>query len=425
MDNNTVVVGQPVGRIDGMDKIMGRAMFADDLSFPGMLHAKVLRGQVPHALLRGIDTSAAVHYPGVHAVLTYHDIPGQNRVGLFIKDEPVLVDEKMRRRGDALAVVTAETPQIAEQALALIEVDYEELEPVFDVQQAMEDHSPKVHGNTNILSHRQIRKGNVEAGLENSDMVVTHRYLTPLQEHTYLEPEAGVATYENGQLTLFVSTQNPHFDREEVARVLNLGLNQVRVVQAATGGGFGGKLDISVQCYIALLAMRTRRPVKLTYTREESIMVSPKRHAFIIDYTSGVDRNGKLQAVQVRLLVDAGAYASAGPGAITRAVGHVTGPYEVPHVSIDGYLVYTNNPLAGAMRGFGVPQVSFACEAQMDELSHRLQVNPLELRLKNALQNGSRTAAGQLLSASVGIRGTIIKAQTEARALIGPVGWLR
>ncbi len=410
-------VGQSCLRVDGAAKVTGKAMFAADRKMEGMLYARVLRSEVPHALLCGIDTSEALAVPGVVAAYTAGDIPGENRVGIIIKDEPVLVDDRIRRIGDPLALVVAENERSLDAALPKIRVSKQDLPGVFSAVEAMAGGAPVIHGRSNIQSVTRIVRGDVEWALKEARVTVTRRYATQTAEHAYLEPEAGLAALEDGQVTIWVSTQNPHYDRREVARVLGMGQHRVRVVQAVTGGGFGGKLDISVQCLLGLAALKTGRPVKMVYSREESMVASPKRHPCVIDYTSACDGEGRLLAVKVRIVGDTGAYASYGPATLKRAAVHATGPYEVPNVHIESYCVYTNNPTAGAMRGFGVPQAAFAHESQMDLLAGALGIDPFTIRLRNCFKPGSVTATGQILAHSVGIGETIDKARAGAEEL--------
>lgn len=415
------VVGKPVIRKDALDKVLGKTQFAADMKLPGMLYAKILRSKVPHAILKKVDTSAAEALPGVYAVLTAKDVPGSNSHGIILKDEPVLAIDKIRKIGEPLAVVAAESEKIAEQALALITVKFEEIPAVFDPEEAMKPDAPKVHEKGNIVQIRKVRKGDVEKAFAEADIVIENVYRTQMQEHAYIEPEAGVAYLDRDVVVLNVSTQNPHFDRKEVARNLSLPINKVRIIQATTGGGFGGKLDISVQVYIALLSIRTKRPVKLVYSREESLIASTKRHPCAIHYKTAADKKGKILAIEATIIGDTGAYASYGPGTITRSAVHVTGPYEIPNVKVDAYTVYTNNPTAGAMRGFGVPQVAFAHEQQMDILAERVGLNPIEVRLLNVLKHGSSTGTGQVLKTGVGISETINKAYKKAKEIAGEI----
>ena len=410
-------VGSSILKPDAIAKVTGKALFAADLKRPGMVYAKVVRSETAHAVIEAIDTSAAAAVPGVIAVFTAKDVPGTNGVGMIIKDEPVLVGEKIRRYGDAVALVVAETEEIAIEAGKKIRLTLKELPAYFDVQSAMAADAVAIHGSSNILTVRKIRKGDVEAAFAASSVIIEKRYTTQWVEHAYIEPEAGLAEYDGKMVTVWVSTQNVHFDRKEVARNLGIGVNQVRIVQAVTGGGFGGKLDISVQCYLALAAFKTGRPVKMVWQREESMIASAKRHPYIIDYKMGATAEGKLLALKANIVGDTGAYASYGPAVITRAAVHATGPYEIPNVYVDAYGVYTNNPQAGAMRGFGVPQMAFAHETHMDLLAEELGMSPFEVRMLNVLRPGGMTATGQVLEHSVGIGATLEQACAKADKL--------
>jgi CO/xanthine dehydrogenase Mo-binding subunit len=400
--------------VDGLPKVLGKAKFAADLAFPNMLHAKVLRSPHPHARILGIDTSKALALPGVAAVLTAKDVPGRNRYGILVKDQPVLAEEKVRFAGEAVAIVAAASERLAEEALSLIEVRYEELPVVSSPLEAMREDAPRVHEDGNILHWRKIRKGDVEEGFARAAVIVEDTFKTQLVEHAYLEPEAGVAVPETGRLTIYAVSQGVHYIRSEIAAILGWPLGRVRVVQAVTGGGFGGKIDLSVHPYIALLAAKTGRPVKLVYTREESMLASTKRHPFIMTYKIGATGEGKLIAAEVKIIGDTGAYASYGPAVLTRSAYCSLGPYAIPHVKVDAYAVYTNNPIAGAMRGFGAPQMAIAHESIIDLLAEKLGMSPVELRLKNAFTEGSETPAGQVLAAGVGIKETILQAAARA-----------
>lgn len=412
------VIGKSVEKKDSLSKVLGTAKFAADIEFENMLFGAVKRSEVPSAVLKNIDTSKAKALPGVAAVLTYKDIPGGNRIGIIIKDEPILVDDNIRRIGDALAIVAAETKEIAEEALKLIEVEYEELKPVFSIDDALKEDSHKVHGTTNILMEKHLLKGDVGKAFEECDVIVENTYQTNYVAHMFIEPEAGIAKYENGIVSVWCSTQNPHFDRGEVARMLNMPQNKVRVIQAVTGGGFGGKLDISVQCHAALLSYYTGRPVKFVTDREESMKVSSKRHPIKMNVKTGAKKDGTILAMQAYFTSDTGAYASYGPAVITRAMTHMSGPYFIPNVKLDATFVYTNNPMAGAYRGFGVPQAAIAHEGQMDALAEKLGMSPVDIRLKNALRVGDFTPTNQQLLDSVGIVETIEKAVEKAKEVI-------
>lgn len=411
------VVGKSPIKKDALEKVTGKALFAADIEMEDMLYAAVKRSDVASAYIKRIDTSKAEALDGVECVLTAKDIPGGNRVGIIIKDEPVLVDDKVRRIGDAIALVAARTREIAEEAVNLIEVEYEEIEPIFTIEDALREDSPKIHGNSNILQKKQLIYGDVEEAFKKCDVIVENTYETPYLAHMFIEPDAGVAKYENGVMTIWSSTQNPHFDRGEVARMLNMPQNRVRAVQAVTGGGFGGKLDISVQCHVALLSYYTKKPVKMIRKREESMLVSSKRHPMKMRFKTGATKDGKLLATDVEIFSDTGAYASYGPAVLTRALVHCTGPYEIPNVRAVATFVYTNNPMAGAFRGFGVPQVAIAHEAQMDALAKELGMDRIEIRRINAQKVGSVIATGQELTNSVGITTTIDAALEKSMEL--------
>ena len=416
------VVGRSFRRKDAVDKVLGRTLFSADIKMHGMLEAKILRSQVPHALVKKIETQTAQDFPGVVAVFTAEDIPASNSHGIIIKDEPVLVKDKIRKIGDPLALVVAETEESASQALEAIKVELELLPAVFDPEIAMKPDSVAIYPNGNILERRKIRKGDVVEAFKQAEFVVENKYCTQMAEHAYIEPEAGIAYVDGENVVVHVSTQNPHFDRKEVARNLSLPLNKVRIIQAPTGGAFGGKLDISVQVLLALAAFKTKRPVRLVYSRKESILASTKRHPFVIYYKTAADQYGRLLGIEATIIADGGAYASYGPATITRAAVHLTGPYEVPNVKIDAYIVYTNNPTAGAMRGFGAPQAAFAYEQQMDLLAERVGMSPFEIRMLNALKNGSVTATDQVLNSGVGISQTLEQAYATAQQIIFPGG---
>lgn len=400
-------IGKSLRRHEDWDKVSGSVRFTDDLSLPGMLFAKVFRSSVPSALVQKIDCRVARSLPGVAAVLTATDIPGRNGIGIIIKDEPVLVTDKIRRVGDALALVAAEDRHIAVAALDKIEVQLQKTAAIFSPEKAMSLSMPPIHGESNILEHRKIRKGNIQEALEKAEVVVEQTYQMTFVEHAALEPESSLALREGDSITVWASTQNPHFDRGEVAAMLDIGQSRVRVIQQPTGGGFGGKLDISTQCHAALLAWHTRRPVKLTYSREEVFTATGKRHPYTVKYLSAATAEGKLLGIKAEIIIDTGAYASYGPGVVTRAAVHATGPYEVPHVQVDVYCAYTNNPYSGAMRGFGVPQMCFVHETQMDLLAEKLDLSPWEIRERNFLHPGVMTATNQLLMQSIGAEASL------------------
>ena len=422
---------EPVPEI--VDRVTGRARYADDYTFPGMLYGRTLRSRHPHARILRIDTSGAKALPGVHAVLTAADIPGENVHGLVHLDWPVLcaVGDKVRYMGDAVAIVAAETQAIADEAIRLIEVEYEPLPLVGDPVYARSPQAPLVHEGRpegNLLKHIQVRHGDVEQGFAEADVVVERTYRTPTTEHAFLEPECSIgvpAGYdaEHDKLTVYVGSQIPYQDRSQIARALGVPEDAVRVRGTLIGGGFGGKEDIAGQIHAALLAQATGHPVKMLYTRQESLLFHPKRHATVIRIRTGAKRDGTLTAVEAELYGDAGAYASLSDKVMTRATTHATGPYNVPHAKIDCYAMYTNNPPSGAFRGFGVTQSAFAVEQNMDLVAEAIGMDPVALRLKNAQKVGVVTATGQVLRESVGLVETIEKVDAGMRSGGFRWGW--
>jgi len=413
-DADSGAIGRSVPRKEGVAKVLGQAVFADDLQFPGMLYGMVLRSKYPHALIKGINTDRASALPGVEAVLTSKDIPGSNKMGILAKDEQALAGDRVRFIGEPVALVAARSKSLAREALKLIEVDYDPLPVVNSPLEAMAEGAVKVHPQGNVQHHRKIRSGNIEEAFRQAHLVVEDTFKTQLVEHAYLEPESGVALLEGDTMTIYAVSQGPHYQRNEVASVLGWPVNRVRIAQTTTGGGFGGKIDVSVHPYIALLALKTGKPVKMTYSRAESMAASTKRHPFIMKYKLGVDREGRLVAAEVEIIGDTGAYASFGPAVLTRSAVCALGPYYCPNVKIDAYAVYTNNPIAGAMRGFGSPQMSIAHEALMDLLAEKLGLSPVEIRRRNVFKDGSVTHTGQLLKAGVGMSRTLEEAARES-----------
>ncbi len=402
------IVGHRMPRPDARDKVTGQAIFAADLSFDGMLHAKVLRSEQPHARILRVDTDQARTLPGVVAVITADDVPGEKNHGLARQDWPVLAYDKVRYVGDAIAVVAAESEEVADEAVKLIGVQYQPLLVVSSAKQALEPQAPLVHEGGNVLEHIQLRQGDVDKGFAEADIIVEHEYRTPRGDHAFMEPEAAVGLVDGGgRVVVYVGSQIPFSDRAQIAASLGLPEDQVRVIQTKIGGAFGGKEDIAAQIHVALLAKITGSPVKLVYTRKESLIAHPKRHECLIRVKTGAKRDGTLTAVEAFILGDSGAYASLGPYVMTRAATHALGPYQVPNASVDCRAMYTNNPPAGAYRGFGAPQAHFAAETQMGILAEKLHISPLELRRKNALRIGSITLTGQKLHESVGLVETI------------------
>jgi selenium-dependent xanthine dehydrogenase len=428
------IIGHSYARPDAVAKVTGVAKFADDYTFPGMLHGATLRAEYPHARILSIDTSQAKALPGVHAVLTHDDVPGRNRHGLVYYDWPVLCDDKVRYLGDAVAIVAADTAEIAREALALIKVEYEPLPTVASAEQAREPGAAVVHeewrptadgGGGNLLEHIKVRHGDIEQGFAEADVVVEHEYRTPTYDHMFMEPECSIGVpagcdANHPKLTVYVGSQIPYADRDQVAAAMDLPPEQVRVIGTLIGGGFGGKEDIMGQIHAALLANATGHPVKILYSRSESLLAHPKRHATVIRIKTGAKRDGTLTAVQAELVGDAGAYASLSTKVLKRATTHATGPYDIPNAKVDCYAMYTNNPPSGAFRGFGVTQSAFAVESNMDILAHKLGMDPFELRRINALRVGGTTATGQVLRESVGLLDCIDWVEARVKEIPDP-----
>ena len=411
------VVGKAAPRIDARSKVDGSAHYADDLSFGGMLHAAVARSEHAHAELLSLDTERARTVPGVEAVLSARDIPGENLIPLIIPDLPVLADRRVRFVGEPIAVVAAETREAAEEAARLVRASYRPLPAVFDAREAMRDGAPRIHERGNVFRYIPLRKGDVAKGFAEADLIVEGEFTTPYQEHAYLETQGVICVPEaDGCYSLYGSVQCPFYVHDALVRVLGVPHHRIRVVQAAVGGGFGGKEDVpSILAGLAAIAARaTRRPVKLIYGRKEDIETMSKRHPSHTRIRIGAKSDGRLVACEVEYVLDGGAYATLSPVVLFRGVAHAAGPYEIPHVKVDGYAVATNKVPSGAFRGFGSPQVIFAHESLYDELAERLGIDPVEFRRRNALAIGKRTATGQLITESAGLTDCLDTVERES-----------
>jgi CO/xanthine dehydrogenase Mo-binding subunit len=404
--------------VDSLDKVLGKPIYTMDIVPENALHLKVVRSSVAHALLKKVDLTRARNHPGVAAVVTAQDIPGINESTALLPDKPLFATDRVRFAGEPIAAIASFDPSIAEEALELVDIEYEPIPAVFSPTEALEPDSPKIHMNGNVAKHLKVRKGDVEEGFKQADIIVEGTYKTPFQEPVPLEPEAGFVIPEpDGSVTCVGSIQSPYHVQTGIAKILSLRPEQVRVIQAATGGAFGPKSDeipVDVLGMAALVAIRTRKPAALAYTREESMIGHTKRHPFVISLKAGVKRNGKLTAWEAKLIADTGAYASLGPLVVIRACFHATGPYVIPNVTTDAYCVYTNNTMAGSFRGFGGPQAHFAAESHMDEIAKKLGMDPLELRLVNILRPGSLTATSQVVDEGCGLEECITKAVQES-----------
>ena len=391
-----------IDRIDALEKVLGATLYAGDMYIEGMLYGVIVRSTRPHATISKINIKEAQYLEGVVKILSCNDIPGKKEFGIIKKDQSLLAEKKVRYVGEPVLVVVAETERLARKAAELIQIEYDDIISIHDPFTS-EKAPVLIHGSGNLLSHRTVLKGDVQKGFRQSDVIVEHTYRTTWLDHAFLETEAGIGYMDNtGKLVILTSTQNVHYKRKEISRILGLPEENIRVIQATTGGGFGGKLDMTVECYVALAVYHTKKPVMIRFTREESFLSDTKRHPLYIEYKTGARRDGKIQAVEVNIIGDTGPYISYGETVCLRAAIHATGPYEVPNVHVDSRMFYTNNPISGAMRGFGVPQIAFAHESQMDEIAYALKLDPLHVRMINGLKKGSRTATSQILEASAG-----------------------
>src|ERR687896_2588258 len=389
-------VGEHTERADGVPKVRGEFEYSSDLGMDGMLWGATLRSPHPHAHIWSIDTSEAEEMPGVHAVLTHEEVPGRKVYGMEVPDQPVLAWEKIRYQGEPVAVVAADHPETARRALEKISVEYEVLNPLTDPEEAMEEDAPRLHLSGNVLKRINIVHGDVAEAEAEADVVVSGEYEVGMQDQAFLGPESGLAVPDGqGGVDLYISTQWLHLDRDQVAESLGLAPDQVRLTLSGVGGAFGGREDLSMQIHACMLALHTGRPVKMMYGREESFYGHIHRHPCKMRYEHGATRDGELLYVKARLVFDGGAYASSSNAVCTNAATFACGPYDVPNARIQSHMLYTNNPPCGAMRGFGAVQVCFAYEAQMDKLAKELGMDPVELRVQNAIEPRDRLPFGQ------------------------------
>jgi CO/xanthine dehydrogenase Mo-binding subunit len=403
-------VGIEIPKVDALEKALGTTKYGADLPTQEPLYLKVVRSPKPHAKIVRIEKEEALRIPDVQRIFTAGDIPGKNLVGTITKDQPILAPDRVRYIGDPLALIVARTEEALEEAAKKVVVVYEDLPCISHPEEALLPYAPLIHERGNMLIQFHLVKGDVQRGFKEAEVIVEEAYTTTWVDHAYLEPDAGISYLdEEGRITVVCPTQNVHYDQKEVAAVLGLPLDKVRIIQCATGGGFGGRLDITIQCLLALAVFHLKKPVKIVYSREEVFQVTSKRHPLRIQYKSGAKKDGTLTAVEVDILGDTGAYASYGATVAVRSAVHATGPYQVPHAKVRSRMAYTNNSWSGAMRGFGIPQMAFAHESQMDLLARALRMDPIEIRLKNCLCVGSETATGQTMIASVGIGETLKK----------------
>ncbi|MBR0026576.1 MAG: selenium-dependent xanthine dehydrogenase [Clostridia bacterium] len=406
------IVGENLPRVDAKKKALGEMPYADDISPDWMLHVSAVRAKYPKAEVRAIHTEKALALPGVFAVFTAEDVPCMARLGHLVKDWPVMVPvgEKTRFLGDAIALVAAVDKETLEKGKELVEVEYgPEEEGVFDPIEALKEDAPIVHPDklNNLLSVQSVKRGDAEAAIANSKYVVTNKYYTPWTEHAFLEPETAVAVPTEDGVTIYTGDQGSMQTRREVCEMLGLSLEQVRVITCAVGGGFGGKEDQVCQHHAALVAYLLKRPAKVSLTRAESMLIHPKRHPMYMEITTGCDENGIIQGMKARIISDTGAYASLGGPVLQRACTHAGGPYNYQNFDVEGRAAYTNNPPAGAYRGFGVTQSCFAAECNLNQLAEMVGISPFEIRYRNAIRPGQELPNGQLADENCNLVATL------------------
>ena len=402
-------LGQRVPRVDVREKVTGTGRYPDDIYLDGMIYGSAVRSQYPRARVLAIHAEEARALPGVVCVLTAEDIPGQNKVGHLKKDwdTMIAVGDITHYLGDAICLVAAETPEILAQAKALVKVDYEELPMVRSPREAMLPDAPLVHREGNLLAHKHIQRGNPAEAIAKSRHVLTQRFSTPWTEHAFLEPECAVA-YPDGDGVMVLSTDQGAYDTQhEIMGMLGLPAEKVKVQNCLVGGGFGGKEDVTVQHHAALIAYLTKRTVKVKLTRAESLLIHPKRHPMDMEFSLGCDENGIIQGVAAEVIADTGAYASLGGPVLERACTHAAGPYNYQNFEIDGWAYYTNNPPAGAFRGFGVTQTCFCIESLLNQMADIVGISPWEIRYRNAIRPGQELPNGQIVDESTGLAETL------------------
>ena len=416
-------LGARVPRVDVEEKVTGTGIYPDDIYLDGMIYGSAVRSRYPRARVLAIHAEEARALPGVICVLTAADIPGQNKVGHLKKDwdTMIAVGDITHYLGDAICLVAAETPEILEQAKALVRVDYEELPMVRSPREAMLPDAPLVHRDGNLLAHKHIQRGNPAEAIAKSKYVLTEHFSTPWTEHAFLEPECAVA-YPDGDGVMILSADQGTYDTQhETMGMLGLPPEKVKVRNCLVGGGFGGKEDVTVQHHAALIAYLTKRPVKVKLTRAESILIHPKRHPMEMDFSIGCDENGIIQGVAAEVIADTGAYASLGGPVLERACTHAAGPYNYQNFEIDGWAYYTNNPPAGAFRGFGVTQTCFCIESLLNRMADLVGISPWEIRWRNAIRPGQELPNGQIVDASTGLAETLeaVKPYYDAAQYVG------
>jgi CO/xanthine dehydrogenase Mo-binding subunit len=402
-------VGQRIPARASVGHVRGATRFVDDLAPPGTLVGKAVLSNFHHAKVLRVDTTRAARVPGVRLILTASDIPN-NVYGTNLKDQPLLVSDRVRHKGDVVAFVVATDADAAAESAALVEVEYEELPAIFDVEASLEPGAMPIHDWGNLVPFNErrsieIKRGDVESALRSADLVLTQTYRTQAMEHAHLEPHAALATTDGeGKVTIWSPIQVPFTRVAEIAWILNLPLSRVKLVVPPIGGGFGGKNDVTMEPLVALASVRLAKPVKCTWTRAEEFLSSSVRHPYVMTHTIGLKSDGTILAKKVDALGDAGPYTNQSPAVLSALCLVSCGPYRVPNVSITGRLAYTNNEITGAYRGYGGPQATFAVESQLDSAARALGIDPFEIRMKNALQDGDMMPTAQQHLHGVGLK---------------------
>lgn len=400
---STGKVGAHFHRVDVSEKVLGKGAYVDDITVEGMVYAKALRSKYPRAIVKDINLEKALAHEDVVRILTAEDVPF-NKTGHIKPDWDVMIakGDTTRYIGDAVCLVVTNHKETLDEVLSLIEVDYEVLEPITDPLEALKEDAPKIHETGNILAHEKIKRGNVEEAIANSKYVVTNKYTMPMTDHAFMEPECAIGIPDEDGLLLYTASQSVYDEQREIARMLQIDNSKVRCQTKLVGGGFGGKEDMSVQHHAALAAYITKKPVKVKFSRQESLNIHTKRHAMDIDITTACDENGYITAVKAEIISDCGAYASLGGPVLQRACTHLAGPYNFQNVEIEGTCIYTNNVPGGAFRGFGVTQSCFAQETNINELAELVGISAWEIRYKNAIRPGQELPNGQIASDDTG-----------------------
>jgi aldehyde oxidoreductase len=398
-----IPVGFPLPRLDAEEKVMGKSIYGQDLNFGDMLFAVPVLPECVHGEIFSIDLGEALRMPGVVTILTAKDVPGFPFRGVVTPDWPLFSKDRVRFTGDVVALVIAGSLAQARAAAGKVSIEYRPLPVVSDPEAALSESSPQLHAGGNLCSRERIVRGDVRRGLQQADLIIDQTYTTQCTEHAYLETEAGVANFSEAGVVVHVGGHDSESNRMEIARALNLPTEKVRIVRPTLGGSFGAKRDISIQIYLALGSMKTGRPVKMVLTRQESFRMSTKRHSAKMRYVTGFSKKGRITASRMEITMDAGAYSSETVPVLKLAVGHCTGPYVIPNLEVVGKAVFTNNPIGGAMRGYGFPQVNFAMESQLDIAARELGLDPIQIRRINAITKGGRTSCGQRVDTDVSL----------------------